>query len=160
MIITSHIIHQFCTITLLSFNMLFLAIGNNLAMNFEILAKRIRKTDFQGFNRKQVLELQEDFAKLNDLTRYFNDFYSFMMDIHFCVYIFMTGAYSIQLVKSDEISKKVQAAVHLLALYLLALFVYGVGENISREVKTIFFNRFPLLTILQYLECSDGRCHL
>ncbi len=124
--------------------MLFFVIGNNLAMHFRILADRIKKIKFDGLShmvqigsiRKQIVELQEDFTKLDYLTKDFNDLFSFMYELNFCSYIILTGAYSIQLVRSDEISKKVLAAFSLLALFVLASLVYRVGENISREVRS------------------------
>jgi hypothetical protein len=131
--------------------MLFFVIGNNLAMHFRILANRIKKINFDGLShtvREQILELQEDFTKIEDLTRDFNDFFYFMLDINFCGYIIMTGAFSIQLVKSDEISQKALAAVFLVTLYVLALLLYGVGENISREVRLQIFLNYNLLIYL------------
>jgi hypothetical protein len=89
--------------------MLFFVIGNNLAMHFRILADRIKKINFDGLShlvREEMLELQEGFTKIEDLTRDFNDFFYFMLDINFCGYIIMIGAFSIQLVRSDEISTK------------------------------------------------------
>jgi hypothetical protein len=57
--------------------MLFFVIGNNLAMHFEILANRIKITNF---DRNQIQKLQEDFTHLDDLTKDFNDFFYFMLD--------------------------------------------------------------------------------
>jgi hypothetical protein len=128
----THFIQQFCGIQTQSFNVLFFVIGNNLAMNFEILATRIKNINY---DRKQIQKLQEDFTKLNDLTKEFNGFFYFLMDINFGLYVIMTGAYSIQLVKSDEISKKVAAVVYLVPILILAFLVYKFGEKISREVR-------------------------
>jgi hypothetical protein len=153
----THFIQQFCTIQMQSFNMLFFVIGNNLAMNFQVLADRIKKIKFDGLSltvRKQIVELHEDFTKLEDLARDFNELFSFMLDINFCLYIIMTGAYSIQLVKSDEISKRITAAFSLLALYVVALLLYGVGENISREVRLQVFLNYNLS--ICSLECPIG----
>ncbi len=101
-------------------------------MNFEILATRIKNINY---DRKQIQKLQEDFTKLNDLTKDFNGFFYFLMDINFGLYVIMTGAYSIQLVKSDGIPKKVAAVVYLVPILILACLVYKVGEKISREVR-------------------------
>jgi hypothetical protein len=120
-------------------------------MHFRILANRIKKINFDGLShlvREQILELQEDFIKIEDLTRDFNDFFYFMLDINFCGYIIMTGAFSIQLVRSDEISLKALAAVFLVTLYVLASLLYGVGENISREVRLIFLSYKLLIYLL------------
>jgi hypothetical protein len=135
-------IQQFCNIQIQSFNMLFFVIGNNLSMHFEVLADRIKKINFNGLShmvRNQLVELHEDFAKLYDLTRDFNDFFCFMLDINCYLYIILTGAYSIQLVKSDETFRIFAVAVFLLGLYILTFLMYRVGENVSREVGTLIF---------------------
>jgi hypothetical protein len=81
-----------------------------------------------------------------------------MYELNFCSYIISTGAYSIQLVRSDEISKKVLAAAYLLALFVLASLVYRIGENISREVRSKALEKLSLKYSPSScsLECSIG----